>query len=556
MERLLRRLLARPVLVVEVLVASLMIHLLSLGTSVYVVQVLNRYVTNGVDSTLVTLTAGVLLAIVMELMVRRLRFRMMDGFVVRPDAELAGRGFFQLTGARGMGLLRLSEGQRREAMMAIGSLQTALGRENLMALVDFPFALLFVIALFSLDSRVGVVASVCLLLVLAASLIAQKLLKQPIQIQNRLVQEQNLLLQSVLRSLEEVKIFNSHLVLRQVWGEQQTNLKKIRDRVASRQDGLRQVVQVGSALMSVAVIAQGALLAVNGEMDVGALVGANILAARALAIIARFAQLGGAMEQALAAAESFDKLLKLPLESPEGTALKSFAGNLELNDVAFAYPGANTPLFESLSIRLIPGSLVVVTGENGAGKTTLAKLLTGFLEPVRGKILADGLEFKQMADVWWRRQLIYFPQEPLFFDGTILENITINRPDIPLERLNLVVDSSGLRRFVNESPDGLHTRLEGGGGHLSLGLRRRIALARGLANDGMVAIFDDPLEGLDGQGVAVVMALLAALKKNGRTVIVMSHDVAGFQELADACLDLNVKPKPLLRRTLPGTKSV
>ncbi|MBF0604714.1 MAG: ATP-binding cassette domain-containing protein [Nitrospirae bacterium] len=552
MERLIRRLMARPALVVEVLIASLIIHLLSLSTSIYVIQVLNRYVSNGVDSTLVTLTVGVLVAIVMEWVVRHLRFRMLDGFTARPDAELAGRGFFQLTGARGSYLSRLSEGQRREAMTAIVPLQSALGRESITTLVDFPFALLFVAALFFLNVRVGIVATLFLVLVLASSLVVQWVLKPSLRGQNRLLQDQNLLLQSVLRAVEEIRTFNAHVMLRRLWGERQTRWNQGRTRVAVRQEMLKQLVQTGSALMSVVVVAQGAILVVNGEMNVGAMIGANILAARALAIIARFAQLGGAMEQGEAAAESLERLLKLPLESLEGTALKTFTGTLELNDVAFVYPGASAPLFESLSIRLIPGSLVVVAGENGAGKTTLARLLTGYLDPVRGKILADGLELRQMAGAWWRRQLVYFPQEPVFFDGTILDNITVNRPDIPLDRLNMMVDSSGLRRFVNESPDGLQTRLEGGGGYLALGLRRRIALARGLISDGMVVIFDDPLEGMDTQGVAAVMAVLAALKSNGRTVIVMSHDVEPFRELADAFLDLNSKPKPLLRRSLPG----
>ncbi|MBF0434967.1 MAG: ATP-binding cassette domain-containing protein [Magnetococcales bacterium] len=554
MVRLMRRFMARPGLLIMALVASLIIHLLSLASSIYVIQVLNRYVSNGVDSTLITLTVGVLLAIVMEWILRRLRFRMMDGFTARPDAEIAGRGFFQLTGARGSALIHLSEGQRREAMMAVATLQGVLGRENLIALMDFPFALLFVLALFILNARIGVVASIMLGLVLVASLLLQWAVKQPMRQQNRLIVEHNQLLQSVLKAVEDIRIFNAHGMLRQVWGERQTRLNHARHRVALRQETLRQILATGSALMSVAVIAQGALLVVNGDMTSGAMIGANILAGRALAIISRFSQLGAAMEQGESAAANLEKLMKLPLEMPEGTALQTFTGNLELNDVAFVYPGSAVPLFESLSVRFIPGSLVVVAGDNGAGKTTLARLLTGFLDPVRGKILADGLEYRQMAAGWLRRQLVYFPQEPVFFDGTLLDNIIVNRPDIPLERLNMMVDSAGLRRFVNESPDGLQTRLEGGGGQLALGVRRRIALARGLVSDGMIAIFDDPLEGLDGQGVSAVMSILAALKNNGRTVIVLSHDVTPYQELADACLDLNMKPKPLLRRTLPGTK--
>ena len=310
-----------------------------------------------------------------------------------------------------------------------------------------------------------------------------------------------------------------------------------------RFDLLQTITQSANSLMSVAIIAIGAILAVTGEMDVGAMIGANILAARALQPISKFSQLGAAFAKARQAIELFKKVSKIPLEAETGTALRTYAGGLEFRDVAFAFPSNPTPLFESLSLKIAPGSVVVVTGANGAGKTTLARMIMGLLEPARGHVLADGLDLKQVAPEWWRRQIVFLPQDPVLFNATILENLTINRPDIDMSELNHIVDAVGLRKYLDESANGFDTPIVDNGWRLSEGIRRRIALARALTTGGMLALIDEPTESLDAEGCAAVHAVLGNLAKTGRTIIVMSHD-PNIVKGPHTVIDLNVKPEP------------
>ena len=187
--------------------------------------------------------------------------------------------------------------------------------------------------------------------------------------------------------------------------------------------------------------------------------------------------------------------------------------------------------------------VLVVSGANGAGKTTLARLLIGLLEPNRGQILIDGLELKQVLPEWWRRQVIYLPQEPAFLNATIAENLRLAKPDMDDHEMNRVIDAVGLRNYLDESPKGFETQVTGNGRHMSRGIRRRLALARALATDGALAILDEPTEGLDGEGCAAVYALMNDLVKRGRTIIVFSHDPTIVKGAA-AILDLNSKPVP------------
>jgi ATP-binding cassette subfamily C protein LapB len=310
-----------------------------------------------------------------------------------------------------------------------------------------------------------------------------------------------------------------------------------------RQGLIQSLTQSATALMSVAVIAVGAILVVEGKLDVGAMIGANILAVRALQPVSRFSQLGESFAKARRSLALLAEFSRIPLEPSSGSAKSDYRGAVELRDVAFIYPGSNTPLFESLSIKLPPGAILVVNGSNGTGKTTLARLLIGLLDPSRGHVLADGLDLRQVTPEWWRRQVIYLPQEPSFLNATIEQNIRVANPDIDNAGLNRVIDLAGLRRFLDESEKGFETPISQDGRQLSLGIRRRLALARALSTAGRLAVLDEPTEGLDKEGCAAVYGVLNELARRGHTIVVISHD-PNILKGAHAVVDLTEKPVP------------
>jgi ATP-binding cassette subfamily C protein LapB len=215
--------------------------------------------------------------------------------------------------------------------------------------------------------------------------------------------------------------------------------------------------------------------------------------------------------------------------------------------VAFSFEGSTAPIFESLNMELTPGSVLVICGNNGTGKSTSARLLLGLIEPTRGQIFVDGLDLQQVSPEWWRRQVIFQPQEPSLLNATIEENLKINAPEMDLADLNIVVDTCGLRKFLDESPDGLSTMVVDNGWRLSEGIRRRIALGRALTTNGMLAVIDEPTESLDAEGCKAVQQIMSTMTQQGKTIIVMSHD-PNIVKGPHILLDLNVKPTPTVNR--------
>jgi ATP-binding cassette subfamily C protein LapB len=513
-------------------------------------QVLNRYVAQGVDATLITLTIGVLIAVALELAFREARMALADRVSAKPDEDVAALSYDVLTRARLEALERVPPEMRREILGGINSVEQAYNASNISAVLDVPFALLFIFVLALLSPVLALIVTLFVAAVFIGGLLAQmSVQKQTTELTNA-SGKTSTLMSTAIRESETVRVFNAGGFLRKAWNGQTRLSQALRRLVGSRQAMVQSFNQTANTLMSVAVIVAAGVLTVRGQLDVGAMLGANILAARALQPISRFSQLGSTFAKAKQALDLLREFAKLPLERERGSAISSYSGALEFRDVAFNYHGNNNPLFESLSLKVEPGSVLVVTGANGTGKTTLARLILGLYEPTRGFVLADGLDLKQMASEWWRKQVIYLPQEPSLLNATLEENLRINNPDVEPARLNEVIDMAGLRRFVDESQNGLETQIVDNGWRLSEGMRRRIALARALLTDGRIALFDEPIESFDAEGIATVHAILSRFARDGRTIIVMSHDpkmVKGRHTV----LDLNQKPAPSVT-TVPG----
>ena len=555
MKELMARVFAWPGIAVELIVASLFINTLALASPLFVIQVLNRYVSQGVDATLVTLLTGVLIAIALEFAFRQARLQLARGVSIKPDEITAITGFEVLTKAKTLALEQIPPETRREMVSGAAAIETAYGANNIVTVLDVPFALLFVAVLYLLHPLLALIVFCFLVAVFVGGVFGGLSLRKKTEELQNISGEGSALLGTVTREGDTVRAFNAGDFLRRAWQAHQKFIQALRRDIGSRQGLTQTVTQSATGLMSVAVISVGATLVVIGELDVGVMIGANILGARALQPITKFSQLGGAFAKAHQALELFKQFAQVPLEPDSGSALTDYKGGVELRDLAFAFPGSPTPLFESVSLRLEPGSILVVAGNNGTGKTTLARLILGLLEPIRGQILIDGLDLKQVAPEWWRKQITYLPQEPSLLNATIEENLRITNPDVEMKDLNQIIEVTGLRRFLDESPQGFETPVVDNGWRLSEGIRRRLALARGLATNGMLAVIDEPTESLDAEGCAAVHDILGRMAKQGRTIIIMSHD-RNIVKGPHVVLDLNIKPIPEVIEMAGNVESV
>jgi ATP-binding cassette subfamily B protein len=192
---------------------------------------------------------------------------------------------------------------------------------------------------------------------------------------------------------------------------------------------------------------------------------------------------------------------------------------LEFRRVRFSYPGAKDEALCDVSFTAKPGESTVVIGSTGSGKSTLVNLILRFYDVTDGCILADGIDIRRLPLADLRRRIGYAPQQSALFSGTIGGNIAYSDPDLPEDALWRAAEIAQARDFIEDKEGGMDFGIAQGGVNVSGGQRQRLSVARALARDARVYIFDDSFSALDYKTDA---ALRAALKRElGRSVVLI-----------------------------------
>lgn len=547
MNELIRRLTSRPIIAVEMLFGSFLVNIMAMASPLFVMQVLNRYVGQGVDATLITLTSGVLLAILFEFLLRRSRLSLARGICAGPDERTAVSGYDALLNAKSSALDSAPANARKDMGGNVVAIETAYNANNMTSVLDAPFSLLFVFVLYLIEPLLAMIVAGFIIAVFVIGVLNHRKSLRTIQALQQITPVGSGLLSTATREGDTVRGFNGASYLQGRWQDHLREVQGLRRDLVSAQGTVQTITQSATALMSVAIIAVGAILVVMGKMDVGAMIGGNILAARALQPITKLTQLGSLFSKAREAKSMFDQLNTLETEPEEGATPKECKGRITLRDVAFSYAGDKIPMFEGVNLDLNPGDVVVISGDNGVGKSTFARLLLGIVQPIRGQILIDGQDMNQLSLPWWRRQVVFLPQDPSLVNGSIRDNIIINAVDPTDEDIESAINRAGLRKFLDESPNGLETEIVDNGWRLSEGIRRRIALARAVMAKGAVTVIDEPTESLDRDGCIAVHNVLGEMAKNSGTIFVMSHD-ADIVKGPHIHINLNAKPVPVITK--------
>jgi ATP-binding cassette subfamily B multidrug efflux pump len=200
------------------------------------------------------------------------------------------------------------------------------------------------------------------------------------------------------------------------------------------------------------------------------------------------------------------------------------AGTVEFRDVEFRYPGAEEPVLSGISFTARPGETTAIVGSTGSGKTTLISLIPRFYEVTGGAVLVDDVDVRDLAqqDLWGRIGLV--PQRSFLFSGTVADNLRYGDEGAAAEQMWHYLDVAQGREFVDEMPDKLETHVAQGGASVSGGQRQRLAIARALAKQARIQVYDDSFSALDFTTDA---RLRAALRRHtaDATVIIVAQRV-------------------------------
>lgn len=231
------------------------------------------------------------------------------------------------------------------------------------------------------------------------------------------------------------------------------------------------------------------------------------------------------------AAQRVNEVLEMPVSigDPDDAVAAKLAGSkgarIEFRDVTFAYDKGSEPVLKNVSFVAEPGKTTAIIGSTGSGKSTVIKLIERFYDVTSGAVLLDGVDVRRFAQRDLRAQLGYVPQKAFLFSGTVRSNVAYADESMDAEQVALACDIAQASEFVESRPEGLEAEVSQGGSNVSGGQRQRLSIARALACDARVLLFDDSFSALDYKTDARLREGLAK-HLGSKTVIIVAQRIA------------------------------
>jgi ATP-binding cassette subfamily B protein len=208
-------------------------------------------------------------------------------------------------------------------------------------------------------------------------------------------------------------------------------------------------------------------------------------------------------------------------DKPDAVPLKVTHGKIEFQNINFAYQGDERVL-KGLSLTADANSTTALVGPSGGGKSTLILLVQRFFDLTSGEILIDGQDITNVTAESLRKSIAYVSQQPVLFEGSILENIRYGRPEATDNEVFQAAKQAQAHQFILEQPEGYDTPVGEMGANLSGGQRQRLSIARAFLRDAPILLLDEATSALDNESENLVQQALEKLVK-GRTTIVVAH---------------------------------
>ena len=292
------------------------------------------------------------------------------------------------------------------------------------------------------------------------------------------------------------------------------------------------VINTLMALGTAAMIYLGTIHVLDGRLSLGNLWVFLSYLAMLYAPIEALTQTAWALEGATAGAQRCFEVLDHAddvRDAADAVRVEGTSGSIRFEDVAFSYD-LTQPILQDVTLDIEPGERVAFVGGTGAGKSTLLSLVPRFYDPTAGRVLLDGRDLKEITKKSLRSQISLVLQDTLLFSTTIRENIAYGRPGATEAEIIEAAERAQAGEFIRKLPRGFDSPVGERGGHLSVGQRQRIGIARAFLKDSPILLLDEPTSALDPATERAIMDTLESLM-SGRTTLIISHRLSTVHQL-------------------------
>ena len=543
----------------DVLLASLVIQLLALGLPLMTQAIIDKVVVHRTESTLIALGVGLAVFMVFSAALTWVRQYLVLHTGTRIDAVLGAHVFKHLTELPLRYFQHRPTGVIAARLHGVEQIRDFLSSAAVSLILDLPFLSICLAIMFVYSVPLTLVALGILALIVIASLAVSPVFQARLNQEFLLGARNQAFVTEYVAGMDTVKSLQMEPVLQRRYGDYLAS--HLRASFSTRQVGNTYNVVAGTLeqAMTLTILVVGAWIVMQPPASadhvftIGMLVAFQMFAGKLSQPIMRLVGLWQQFQQARLAVARLGDLMDAPTE-PYGitparaNASKQGGGSnaapaspvIDIQSLAFRYGDDRPFLYEGLHLQVREGECVALMGPSGSGKSTLARLLQGFYQPTRGRILIEGVDARHLTANELRARFGIVPQETVLFSGTILDNLLLANPLASFDDAVTACRMAEIHEVIEQLPKGYQTEIGERGAGLSGGQRQRIAIARALLKQPRVLIFDEATSNLDAQTAEAFGRTIESLRGKV-TILFITHARVGALKF-DRAITLGARP--------------
>lgn len=519
-----RELLREPGWVAKVMIATLVVNVLAVATSLFAMQVYDRVVPTLSYATLTTLVVGMLLIIIIDWVLKTLRARILDSLSSSVDKRVSQQVFEHLLHLQ-LDIQPRSLGTLAAQVGGLDSVRQFFTSSVIFALIDLPFALMFIAFIAIIGGHVGWVYALLLPIALLLGYTTQLRLRNLLKKQMQRSNERQGLLVDAIRGAESIRANNATWRFADEWQAITHSISgyNIQQKAISNFSSV--TTSSLSTLAYVAAVVVGVWQIEAGLLTMGGLIACSILGGRVIAPIAQSVQYLTQWQNVEQSLQMVNQVLQLNRERRADQHLllpDEPPSSIDVDRIRFAYPESPVQQLNISKLAFRSGERVLLVGHVGCGKSTLLKVLAGLYRPSEGRVRLGDADLWEIDPQMVVSYLGYLPQSVHLFKGTLRSNLALSGAGGDSRLLKITRDL-GVDEIAASSPLGMDLPISEGGEGLSGGQRQLVALARVIINHPRIWLLDEPTASLDNESENRVWRAIEENLRPEDILIVATH---------------------------------
>lgn len=349
------------------------------------------------------------------------------------------------------------------------------------------------------STELTITTGIAIFLLVAVLAVAMVLVLPKFKISQRYIDRLNGVTREHITGIRVVHAYNAEQYQENKFNKANDDLTKLNLFTSRAMGILSPVMTIVMDGVTIAILGVGAVVINNGKTDYATISAFSTLATQIIMSFMMLLMMFVMWPRASVSANRINEVLstKESIKDPENEKELTSIGEIEFKNVSFTYPDGETPIVSNVSFKAKAGETVAIIGATGCGKSTLVNLISRLYDVSEGEILIDGVNVKDIKQKTLRSKIGFIPQKGLLFSGTIASNIAFGNPSLSEEEMKRIAKIACADSFIEEMGDKYNSSIAQGGTNVSGGQKQRLCIARALAINPEIAVFDDSFSALD-----------------------------------------------------------